>query len=69
MKRTTSMRTIIPIIILSAFVSGGLHEAVAQTDTAPLEGGVIAELSVKKSRWRLLTLGVYRPTKCKVEVF
>jgi len=69
MKRTRSTKTILQIIILSAFVSCGLHEAVAQTNTAQLGDGVTAELSVKKSRWRYLTLGIYRPTKCKVQVF
>jgi hypothetical protein len=69
MDPTTSMKKILRIIILSVFVSCGLNEAVAQTDTAPMEEGVTAELSVKKSRWRWLTLGVYRPTNCKVEVF
>lgn len=63
------MKTILPIIVLSAFVSCGPHEAVAQTNTAPMGDGVTAELSVYKSRWRWLTLGIYRPTKCKVEVF
>lgn len=69
MIRTTSMKTVLPIIILSAFVSCGLHEAVAQTNTAPMGDGVTAELSVYKSRWRWLTLGIYRPTKCEVQVF
>ena len=63
------MKTILPIIILSALVSCGLPEAAAQTDTASMDGAVKAELNVKKSRWRYLTFGIYRPTKAKVEVF
>lgn len=63
------MKTILTIILLSAFISCGLHEAVAQTNTASMGDGVTAELTVKKSRWRYLTLGIYRPTKCEVQVF